>query len=329
MKCINKLKRRLLAAILVWVLSMNSCMGSAPAFAYRTDIAYPAFTMFDIPDAYPTSLPFAMDLCVVAGNIVGRVDANTISADGAALFNTNDKTTLFAKNVFEQRHPASLTKIMTAIVALKYGTVDNLITCSARVEGIEAGAQVVGLKQGDQLTLSQALHLTMINSANDAAIAVAEGVAGSLDEFMLLMNREAMSLGATGTNFANPHGLTDENQYTSVYDMYLILNAAIKYEAFNQIIALPSYTTTYATADGGYREISVNTTNQYLTGSQSVPENITVLGGKTGTTNAAGHCLAIVASDNAGQTYLSVVMQADTREAVYMQTTELLESINR
>jgi D-alanyl-D-alanine carboxypeptidase len=158
----------------------------------------------------------------------------------------------------------------------------------------------------------------------------AEGVAGTVDEFVLLMNREARALGATNTYFANPHGLTDESQITTVYDMYLILNEAIKYQVFNQIIQLDSYSATYRTGGGEVRDLPVNSSNWYLRGDTHPPAGITVLGGKTGTTTAAGNCLATVARDErTGKIYIAIVMQAESRLDVYNQTNELLGEIER
>jgi D-alanyl-D-alanine carboxypeptidase len=296
---------------------------------YQTDSEQVAFKMFDIMGEIPTVRPFAASLAVVPGDISGSVEDGRIMAAAAGLFCVDDKEPLYAKNVYERLHPASLTKVMTALVALKYGTIDTYITASANVNIVESGAQVVGLKQGDQMTLAQALHLALINSANDAAIMVAEGVAGSVEEFCNLMNKEAQMIGATNTNFINPHGLTDDEQYTTVYDMYLILNAAIKYDIFNQIVQMPSYTTTYLQAGGNSRELTVNSTNWYLQGTAATPENVIVVGGKTGTTSAARHCLAIVSKDNNEKTYISVVMRADGREVVYGEMTELLRVVGR
>jgi D-alanyl-D-alanine carboxypeptidase len=297
--------------------------------AYQTDTEQVPFRMFDITAEIPTVRPFAASLAVVADDISGEVDETRIAAAAAGLFCVDDREPLYAKNVYERLHPASLTKVMTALVALKYGTIDTYITASANVNIVESGAQVVGLRQGDQMTLAQALHLALINSANDAAIMVAEGVAGSVEEFCHLMNNEAKAIGATNTNFINPHGLTDDEQYTTVYDMYLIFNAAIKYDIFNQIVQMSSYSTTYLHSDGSSRELSVNSTNWYLQGTAATPENVIVVGGKTGTTSAARHCLAIVSKDNNEKTYISVVMRAESREEVYGEMTELLRQVGR
>ena len=316
---------RILCVLLIILLT--GCGNRNLPMAYSVSSDYAAFKMFDVLDEAPTARPFAADLVVVPGDYVGDVYWEMMEATGAAIFATDDKKVLYAQNVYERLSPASLTKIMTALVALKYTPVDTFVTASSNVTISEARAQTVGLERGDQLTLSQALHLSLINSANDAAIVVAEGVAGTVEEFVMLMNREARALGATNTNFMNPHGLSHEDQYSTIYDMYLILNAAVKYEMFNHIISLPNYTTTYYRANGSARELSIQNTNQYLHGTFDVPNGVTMIGGKTGTTQAAGHCLAIVAKDEHGKTYLSIIMRADSRDEVYLQTSELLRQI--
>lgn len=270
--------------------------------------------------------PFANALCVVDSDISSdTVDMSR--ASGAALFDLNHNSTLYAKNVHEKLYPASLTKILTALVAIKNGSTDMKLTASGNVRLQESGAQVCGIKEGDQMTLNQALHLLLINSANDAAVVVAEGVGGSLEGFAEMMNREAMELGATNSHFVNPHGLPDDNHYTTVYDMYLIMNEAVKYQLFNEIIQMDSYSTVYYDKNGAEKEVSVNNTNAYIHGDAQVPGGITVLGGKTGTTNAAGNCLILITRDSSSNPYISIIMRSEGRDALYEQMTDLLEEI--
>ncbi len=120
----------------------------------------------------------------------------------------------------------------------------------------------------------------LINSANDAAVLIAEGVGGSVENFCEMMNEEALALGATNSHFVNPHGLTDDNHYTTVYDMYLIMNEAIKFEVFREIIHMDSYTTVYHDKNRAEKEITVNSTNYYFIGKADPPSGITILGGK-------------------------------------------------
>lgn len=326
MKCTN---RRVLSIILTAVLGLQitGCGQEAYAMAYTPDYAISSYRIVHIEDDNQSVDTFASDLCVVAENITDDENVDMSQATGAALFGISNSKTIYAKNVYEKLYPASLTKIMTALVALKYGSSDMMLIATGNVKITESGAQVCGIKQGDQMTLDQALHLLLINSANDAAIMIAEGVAGSVEGFVNLMNQEALEIGATNSHFMNPHGLSDDNHFTTVYDMYLMLNEAVKYELFNEIIQMSTYTTVYHDKNGDSKEVSVNSTNLYLQGEQKAPENITVLGGKTGTTNAAGHCLAIVSKDSSGNPYISIILRADSRDAVYAQMTDLLGEI--
>ncbi len=286
-----------------------------------------SFRIVNREEAVASAIPFASDLCVVDGNVtLENVDMS--KATGAALFDVNSKETVYAKNVHDKLYPASLTKVMTALIALKYGSSDMMLTASANVTNLEADAQTCGLKAGDQMTLAQALHVLLIYSANDVAIMIAEGIAGSVEEFAVLMNEEALLLGATNTNFINPHGLPDENHYTTVYDMYLIMNEAVKYDTFNQIIGMTSYSTVYYDSDGDAKELSVNSTNHYMQGSAEAPAGVTVYGGKTGTTNAAGHCLILLSKDTSNNPYISIILRADSRDDLYLQMTDLLTEIN-
>lgn len=160
-------------------------------------------------------------------------------------------------------YPASLTKVMTALVALQNASPDTVLTATDSVKITESGAQLCGLKAGDTMTLDQALHILLMYSANDAAMLIAENIGGSVDHFVEMMNEEAQRLGATNTSFANPHGLSDDNHYTSAYDLYLIFNEAIKYDSFNEIIHMTSYQTAYYDKDGKAKELTVNNTNRF------------------------------------------------------------------
>ncbi len=327
MKCTNKVM--FLTIVLTGVFGLSGCGSKNYAMEYSPDSAVSSYRMLHTQVEVPVAEPFATELCVVSGDITDDENVDLSTASGAALFDLSKHNTLYAKNVYEKLYPASLTKVMTALVAIKHGSLDTVITVSSNVSISESGAQVCGLKAGDQLTLDQALHLMLVNSANDAAIVVAEGTAGSLEEFAELMNQEAKNIGATNSHFVNPHGLQDDNHYTTVYDMYLILNEAAKYDVFNQTIQMSSYTTTYTASNGNAKELSVKTTNLYLQGERQAPEKVTILGGKTGTTNAAGHCLALFSKDTAGKPYISIIMRSDSRDGVYEQMTDLLGEINK
>ena len=251
------------------------------------------------------------------------------SAEAVALFDVNGRNVIFSKNAHERLHPASLTKVMTALVALQNGSLDQTLTATDSVKITESGAQLCGLKAGDTMTLDQALHILLIYSANDAANLIAENVGGSIEHFVEMMNDEAKRIGATNTNFVNPHGLTDENHYTTAYDLYLIFNEAAKYDTFNEIIQMPEYQTVYYDGKGKEKSVEYKSTNRFVKNEAQAPDKINVIGGKTGTTAAAGHCLILLSKDQSGSPYISVILRGDSTDSVYAKMAELLNEINK
>jgi D-alanyl-D-alanine carboxypeptidase len=191
----------------------------------------------------------------------------------------------------------------------------------------ESGAQLCGLEPGDSMTMDQALHILLMYSANDVAMLIAENVGGTVEHFVELMNQEALRLGATNTHFANPHGLTDEFHLTTAYDMYLIFLEASTYEVIKEIIHMSNYQTVYYDGNGDSVEFSSKTTNLFLQGEYAPPEQVTVIGGKTGTTNAAGHCLMILSKDTEGNSYISVILKSTSRDVLYGEMNDLLQEI--
>lgn len=317
---------------LILTTVLTGCGSTKYDMAYQLNNDVSSYQLLNVTNQ-ETLEPFASDLCVVSKD-VKTVGVDLSEAGAAALFDLKNLDTLYAKNVNVQINPASLTKIMTALVAIKYGSTDQMLTASENVLVTEPGAQLCGLKPGDQMTLDQALHILLIYSANDAAIMIAEGVSasvnggsGSVEEFVALMNAEAAELGATNCNFMNPNGLTEEGHYVTTYDLYLIFQEALKYELFKQIIQMTSYSTIYTDASGNEKSLEVNTTNLYLKGTYEMPPNVTVIGGKTGTTNAAGHCLILLSTSSDGTPYISIIMKDTSGENLYTDMTKLLETI--
>ncbi len=326
MKCTNERTCGLLFLILL-LFFCEGCGRVSYEMPYTASSEISSFRIVNQKESSELADPFAKDICVAGtdGILLDSVDMSRASAAG--LFDINRKNTIYAKNIHEKLYPASLTKVMTALVAIKHGSTDMKLTASGNVRLQEPGAQVCGIKEGDQMTLNQALHLLLINSANDAGVVIAEGIGGSLEGFAEMMNEEAAAIGATNTHFTNPHGLPDDNHYTTAYDMYLIMNAAVKYQLFNEIIQMDNYTTVYYDKNGAEKDISVKNSNAYIQGNATVPSGVTVLGGKTGTTNAAGNCLVLISRDSSSNPYISIIMRSEGRDALYEQMTDLLEEI--
>lgn len=305
------------------MVCMTGCGSTKYDMPYSSQNSVSSYQLLNIADQENVE-PFAANLCVAAKD-VPATGINLSDVGAAALFDTKNLETLYAKNVNNQMNPASLTKVMTALVALKHGSTDDVYVASENVKITESGAVLCGLKPGDKMTLDQALHILLLYSANDVAVLIAEGISGSVEEFVALMNEEAKAIGATNCNFMNPNGLTQEGHYVTAYDLYLIFQEALKYELFNEIIQTNTYSTVYMDANGAEKSVEMENSNLYLRGVYDMPSNVTVVGGKTGTTNAAGHCLVLLSRSSSGTPYISVILKDDSREKLYEDMTDLLE----
>ena len=323
MKCTNRL---LLSAGLIFSILLGGCGSVSVLAPYTLESNVSAFSITNHnTDTKIDS--FASNLCVGNANVTKNTAVNMTEATAAALFDVNDTNIIYGKNIHERLSPASLTKVLTAVVALEEGNLDDIITVTKDVNITESGATLCGLKEGDTLTLNQALHALLINSANDAANAIAVHLGGSLEGFSVLMNETAASLGATNSHFVNAHGLSADDHYTTAYDLYLIFNEAINYELVREIIHMETYSTIYQDSNGNDKEMEFKTTNLFLRGNYNSPNKVTVIGGKTGTTNAAGNCLILLSKDTAGNPYISVILRSKERQLMYEQMIDLLEEI--
>ena len=328
MKCTNKKKVINLLCVMLAVISLLSgCGNLSYELVYHADADVSSFNVISKEDRR-TAVPYANNLCVVSGDVSEDVKADLSVATAAVLMDVNKNEVIYAKSAHKQLYPASITKIMTALIAIRYGRPDQVLTATNSVNISESGATLCGLKAGDTMTMDQALRILLVYSANDVAMLIAENVGGSVEQFVELMNTEAQRIGATNTHFANPHGLTDEEHYTTVYDLYLIFNEAMKDETLSEIIRMTNYQTVYYDKNKKEKTFEKKSTNGYLNGYFTPPSNVTVIGGKTGTTNAAGHCLLLLVRDVSGAPYIAIVMGTPSTDELYRCMSELLGEIN-
>lgn len=248
-------------------------------------------------------------------------------AKAAALYNITDNKILYSKNINLKLYPASTTKILTAYVALKHGDLKQTLTVSPRCVNLEPGASVCGFKVGDKISLEQALYGLMTCSGNDAGIAIAEGISGSVEAFADLMNQEAAAIGATHSHFCNPHGLHEKDHYTTLNDLYIIFNEAIKNDKFRDLISHKEYTGTVTGLNGDKRELTWTTTNRYFREQAFLPATVTVMGSKTGTTNEAGSCLVLLSKDNYNKEYISIILKTADPGTVYLEMTSMFNTL--
>lgn len=329
MKCINKVDRILCVLFVSFVLVANltGCGEKEYTFAYDRGRNNTSFSVASHTKG-KTVEAFAANLCVTAVDVSAGTDVDMSQAIAAGLFDISSRKVIYAKNIHDKLNPASLTKILTALCALKYANPDDKLTATENVYINESGAVKLGLAAGDTMTMDQALHALLLKSSNDVAVMIAEHVSGSVEEFAGLMNETANSLGATNSHFVNPHGLTDPDHYTTVYDLYLICNEAVNNAKIMEIIQKPSYTSVYHDANGGDKFIDIANSNAYIKGEIPAPGGVTVLGGKTGTTNAAGNCLILFANNSANEPYIAIILQSNDRTTMYTEMTDLLSEIS-
>ncbi len=243
-----------------------------------------------------------------------------ISSETAILIEAETGTILYEKNMHQQMYPASITKILTCLIAEEEGNLDDSVTFTQEVlDTIPSDSSRIWVNAGESLTLDECLQAILIASANDVAAGVAEYIAGSLDEFADLMNERAAELGCEDSHFVNPHGYHDENHYTSAYDMAQIARA---FFSVDLLCTYSSSTTLHLYPSAG-RDVETleNSKNQLLSGRTYEYEYL--VGSKTGFTDQAGQTLVSCAQKD-GMRLICVVMNAESPQQ-YVDTIELFE----
>lgn len=326
-KRINKTAVIIVAAFLLLILAIfaNRIRESLRKPENSYDIHHKTFGMMNYTES-TLATSFAENLCVVDdGTSSKRV--NMKKANAACLFSLNQKEVLYSKNAHKRVYPASLTKIMTALVVLENVQLDEKVKVSVEIDKLPKGSSACNIRVGDELTVEQLLYGMLLPSGGDAALALASYVAGDSDSFCKMMNDKAFALGATNTNFVNPHGFFEKKHYTTAYDMYLIFNAAIKNPDFVRIIGTPQYICNYVAKSGKAAQLTFTNTNLYVNGSRKSPKEAIVIGGKTGYTSEAGRCLTLLCKDIDNNPYIAAIFKADDQVALYSQMDNLLKEI--
>ena len=177
-----------------------------------------------LADTRPTASPRDFDTLAPEGDLLPEA----VKAPSAILMDSRTGKALFEKAADERRYPASTTKIMTCLLALEKGKLDDIVTVG-KMPALEKGSTIIDLKQGETMKLEELLYGLMLESGNDAAQAIAIHLAGSLEDFADMMNQKAQELGMTSTHYMNPHGLNHEEHYTTARDMAKLAIAARKY----------------------------------------------------------------------------------------------------
>lgn len=295
----------------------------------------------ELPDVLPTISPTAAPTVTPTPEIlsiyeqISALEASDASQEelpvkAALLVNVSKETVLYSENALETVYPASITKLMTALIAFSHTeylseTVEISTTAATPVI---PDAKMCGFLAGDRMLFSDLLGCMLIYSGNDTSVAVAEYISGSETEFVRLMNETAEELGLIRTNFCNSHGLPDDNHVTSAYDIYLIMQKLFNFEEFLGIIESGFITVDVLRGESTLKTFTFASTNQFLTGAYQMPEGLTMLGGKTGTTSKAGNCLTVYVTDKNGDCYIAEIFGAASKESLYSSMIQLLNHIS-
>lgn len=235
-----------------------------------------------------------------------------VKARAAVVIDAASGKVLYAKNPEHSLMPASTTKLMTALVVVENAKLSDTVTISRTVANTPAIR--IGLKQGDRVTVETLLYAALVRSANDAAVALAEAVAGSESEFVKLMNKKAASIGAVNTKFINASGLPGKGQYITAYDLSKIMREAIQYPVLKEIIN----TRITGLSTGSGKAILIKNTNKLLWSDEEM------IGGKTGYTRQARHCF-VCAGERDKETFIVVLLGTPSRDLLWKESENLIE----
>ncbi|WP_313153727.1 serine hydrolase [Lacrimispora sp.] len=253
------------------------------------------------------------------GTLPSDIKQPEIQSEGAVLMDASTGALLFSKNGETRYYPASVTKLMTALLVAEKSNLSETVTFSkTATTNLESGAVTLGLTEGDKLTVEQSLYGLMLKSANEVANGLAEHVSGSVSAFSALMNARAKELGCTGTNFVNPNGLNSSSHYTTPHDMALIARAAFQNDTVRKVSSTLSYQIP-ATKKASARTVTMGHKMVNPGDSRYYPG---VIGGKTGYTSLAGNTLVTCVEKN-GVRLIAVIMKSKSTH--YEDTKSLLD----
>ena len=229
----------------------------------------------------------------------------------AVVLDKNSGRVLYEKDGYTRTPMASTTKIMTALVIIENCNLKDTVTISKKAGN--TGGSRLGLHTGDKVTVSDLLYGLMLRSGNDAAVALAEFAAGSVEKFSQMMNQKAASFGLRNTNFTSPHGLDNDKHYTTAYELAILSKHALENETFQKIVG-----TTSTTIQINHSSMTIHNTNELLGNLNGV------YGIKTGFTNLAGRCLVTSCKRN-NTDIITVVLGADTKKIRTTDSVKLIE----
>ncbi len=296
---------RLKGLLAVWLLTAF-LFSAAPAFPATAEASQTDATDAPKADAYDEAHPEVLTADDLRGETAIVIDGGT-------------GRVLFEKNADEALYPASTTKIMTCLLALENGDLDKIITVPKEITKLPSDSSLVPLKAGEKMSLRDLLYGLMLPSGNDAAVTIAVAIAGSVDDFVAMMNFRARELGCRNTRFENPHGYQDKDHKTSARDLALIAREAMKNATFREIVSAGSYTIE-ATNKSKSRKL---TSTDLMLSEKSTYYYAYETGIKTGHHAKAGHCF-VGAAEKDGVELISVTLKSG-ENSKWTDTKRLME----
>lgn len=327
MKCLNKFFKNNFVFISIFI-SISSLLSGC---TNHYDVKEPLHisSTVNLPIVRPTGLA---DENAVIPYDAYVYDDDTFEFEAGLLINETTNSVVTAVNPHKRIYPASMTKVLTAIIvmeAIESGQIslEDTVVVHKKIEFNEDNVSALGLKPGDYITVNELLHGLLISSYNDCAIVLARYISGSVNKFTELMNKKAIELGATNSNFVNPHGLHSNNHYSTPYDLYLIFKEFLTKDLLIKIDSNSTYLLTF------YREnekmqINMTATNGFLSHSFDIPTGYSITGWKTGTTDKAGNCIILqFIKEDTQEKYICLVANAKDYTTLYQNIIDMLKEV--
>lgn len=329
MKCLNNNRIRKFCMVMIIGLLVSVLSGCSNSTTY--DVNEPLHIRSTV------NLPIVRPVGLAKENVVIPYDAyvyddSAFEYEAGLLINETKNSVVYAVNPHKKIYPASMTKVLTAIIVMETiekGQIgrNDTVVIQKKIEFNEDNVISLGLEPGDYITVDELLHGLLISSYNDCAVALARYVAGSVSGFVDLMNAKAAELGATNSHFVNPHGLHDNNHYTTPYDLYLIFKEFLSKDELVKIDSEQSYVLTMYREDEKM-QTELTPTNGFLSNSFEMPSGYHITGWKTGTTDKAGCCIILeFVNDDTNEEYICLVSNAKDHESLYINVEDMLKEI--
>lgn len=268
----------------------------------------------------------AQELCVGKDN-TSLEGIHGSEGEASGLFDIRRKEIPYSRNLYERISPGKITQLMTVLTASEALEQEETVVIEAEDVVQKYSGTTSGLSVGNEISVKQLVNAVLVYSAEDACLALARAAAGDRDSFVEQMNRKAQELGMTNTRFSNVTGSAEEEQYTTVYDSYLLLHQMLQNQDLINAMGLSGYTMNCTKSNGDLKQTRLDSDNPYLTGILDVPKDVTVLGGKY-TASSSENATFLLVQNYYGDVFVLIVSGADGEGTMNTRMREMLNKVN-